>query len=72
MTNELLLVGQGDPERAQRIVEAFGERMGLVPEPVTGGVRYTLEGLEQQIRVVAGTLAEIDSGWTRHVALGYR
>jgi hypothetical protein len=72
MTNELLLVGQGDPETAQRIVEAFGERMGLVPEPVAGGVRYTLEGLEQQIKVVAGTLAEIDAGWTQHVALGYR
>ena len=71
VAHELLLMSQGDPQRAQGIFVAFAERTGLLMEPVAGGVRYTLEGADHRVKVVE-TLTDIDANWAQHVALGHR
>jgi hypothetical protein len=71
VTGEVILLAQGDPRQAQRIFESFAERTGLVAEPVAGGVRYALDGINREIKVIE-TLTDIDVSWTLHVALGQR
>jgi hypothetical protein len=72
VAEEVLLLSQGDPARAQRIFDAFAERTGLLMEPVTGGVRYTQEDSEHRRVKVLETLTEIDIDWVHYVALGRR
>jgi hypothetical protein len=60
------LLAQGDPKQAQRIFDAFAERTALQAEPVTGGIRFALDGRNRDVRVLE-TLNEIDSRWELHV-----
>ena len=69
MADELLLLTRGDRAVAQRIFDAFSERTGLKAHPVTGGVRYVLEGADHRIKIVE-ILTDIDRSWPQHVALG--
>jgi hypothetical protein len=68
VSREVILLSLGDPRRAQQIFESFAERTGLVIEPIAGGVRCLLPGVDREIKVVE-TLTDIDATWARHVAL---
>jgi hypothetical protein len=70
MADRLILVPQGDPEAAQRIIDAFAEETGLTPEPAAeGGTEFALRGEDHEIKVVQ-TLTGIDPDWSQRVALG--
>jgi hypothetical protein len=69
VSREVILLAQGNPKEAQRIFEAFAERSALEAEPVTGGVRFAVDGTHRSVKVVE-TLNEIDARWQLHIALG--
>jgi hypothetical protein len=69
MADCVILLREGDEERASEIVQAFAERTGLEGEEVQGGTSFSLEGEEHEVEVVQ-TLNEIDPDWSEHLALG--
>ncbi len=69
MADRIILLIRGDETRAQRIIEAFGERTGLTGRSVSGGTEFALGADDHRIQVVQ-TLTDIDRTWSDHVALG--
>lgn len=68
MADELVFLTHGDTH-GEAIVKTFGERSGLSPESIPGGVRFELGEDDHGVKVVE-TLTDIDPQWSRHVALG--
>jgi hypothetical protein len=69
VNRDVTLLARGDQKQAQRIFDAFAERTALEAEPVTGGMRFALEGTPRQIKVIE-TLHDIDTRWELYIALG--
>ena len=59
----------GSPE-ADRILDEFESRTGLISEVHGDGRRYGLHGPDHQKHIVR-ELTEIDPGWTDHVGLRF-
>ena len=57
----------GSPD-ADRILDEFESRTGLISEPHGGGRLYGLQGPDHQTQIVQ-TLTEIDPAWTDHLGL---
>jgi hypothetical protein len=68
MADELVFLTHGD-ERGEAILKAFAERSGLTPQTIAGGVRFELGEDDHAVKVVE-TLTDIDTQWSRHIALG--
>jgi len=69
MSDQLVLLTQGDEERSRQIIDAFAQKTGLSANRRPDGVAFELGPDDHRIEVVR-TLTEIDSGWSEHVALG--
>jgi len=68
MADHICLLKLGDSTQAERIMDRFEQRTGLMPEPTTGGRMYALAAEEHEVDVVQ-TLTMIDEDWTDHLAL---
>jgi hypothetical protein len=68
MASTIILISQDDD--GERILDQFEERTGLEAEKGDDDERiYPIEGDDHRIEIVE-TLDDIDTDWTKHVALG--
>jgi hypothetical protein len=68
MASTIILISQDDD--GEKILDQFEERTGLEPEKGDDDERiYPIEGDDHRIEIVE-TLDDIDTDWTKHVALG--
>jgi hypothetical protein len=68
MASTITLIPQDDD--GERILDEFEQRTGLEAEVGDEDERiYPIEGEEHRIEIV-DTLDDIDTDWTKHVALG--
>lgn len=68
MADHISLLKLGDSPQAERIMDRFEQRTGLMPESTTGGRMYALAAEEHEVDIVQ-TLTMIDEDWTDHLAL---
>ena len=67
--NVILRPLDGSPD-ADRILDEFESRTGLISEPHGDGRLYPLHGPDHQKHIVQ-ELTDIDPGWTDHVGLRF-
>jgi hypothetical protein len=70
MADHIVLLVHGDERRAREIVDAFGERTGLTPDPLPDGASFAIHSAADHRAKIVGTLNEIDRDWSRFLAFG--
>jgi hypothetical protein len=70
MADTVTLIPKGDPDTANRIIDAFAEKAGVAADRGDDGAVFDVSH-DHHLRVVQ-TLDEIDPDWTHHIDLGQR